>query len=387
MKPVKPTPDFPLTPHMRGGWSKRYKGRQLYIPVADPWQALEEFNRRKRLIDLGRNPVAATYTAGATVGEIATRFTQERLADREAGKIKLGTYDDYAAAAREMVSVFGRDTRIDELIPDDFTRLLRHWQERLGSHALARNVQAVRTMWTHAASNDWIDRAPRFGTAFKKPPTGKRKGKPLGSADIKALIDKATGQLKAMILLGINAGYGAKDCSDLRRELVNLKDGLIIFPRPKMASRNGIDRACVLWPETIKAIRDVMNDRVDDDLVFRTDRLNAWVRTQASKKGKVSQIDAVAQEFYKICDAAKIDRRGFYELRHCHRTLADELEKPHASARIMGHRLAGLAEVYVDKIEHHRLKEITDYVRGKVFAVAPAAAKKKSKAPKGRRDR
>jgi integrase len=379
MKPTKPSDDFPLTPHVRGGWSKGYKGRKHYIPQHDPWEALEEWKRRKDLIDKGRNPTVVSRVGATTVGEVATRFAQERMADRDAGRIKIGTYDDYAAAALEMVAEFGRDTLVAELTPDDFTRLYRRWHKRLKSHALARNVQAVRTLWKYADENGWVERRPRFGTLFKKPRPGKRKGKPLMPHDVKKLIAKATGQVKAMVLLGINAAYGAKDLSDLRRELVNLKDGLIVFPRPKMVERDAIDRAVTLWPETVKALRAVMADRPGDDLVFRTDKLKRpWVRTQVSRKGKVSHIDAVAQEFYKVCDAAKIARRGFYELRHAFRTIADELETPHAVHRIMGQRLPGIAEVYVDRVEHDRLAKVTDYVREKVL---------KSKAPGGRRDR
>jgi integrase len=382
MKPAKPYPSFPLTPHVRGGWGKKYKGHQLYLPDPDPEKALADFHRRARLVDAGRDPVAVIRTEGATVGEVATRFAQERLADKEAGKIKLGTYDDYAAAMKEMVDELGRDTLVAELVPDDFTRLYRRLSERLGTHALARNIQAVRTMWNHAEENGWVERRPRYGSAFKKPRTGKRKGKPLEPHQIKKLLAKASGQVKAMILLGINAGYGAKDCSDLRRELVNFKTGVLVFPRPKMEDRDAIDRAATLWPETIKALREVMADRPDDELVFRTEKMKRpWVRTVVSRKGKVSHIDAVAQEFYKVCDAAEIQRRGFYELRHAHRSLADELEKPNAAARIMGHRLPGLAEVYVDKIEHDRLKEITDHIRLRVLGSSRGQTRREAKSP------
>lgn len=378
MKPTKPYPDFPLTPHVRGGWSKRYKGHQLYIPQADPAAALVEWDKRRTLIDQGKEPVAAIRAEGVTVGEVVVRFSRERLDDYNAGKIKFGTYDDYRIAAQDMLAEFGTHTPVADLAPDDFTRLYRRWASRLGSHALARNVQAVRTLWRHAEENGWVDRRPRYGTLFKKPRTGKRKGRPLLPHEVKALIGKAAGQVKAMVLLGINAGYGAKDCADLRRELVDLKAGVIVFPRPKMVERDAIDRAATLWPETVKALRAVLAERASDPegLVFRTDKLGRrWVRTQQSRKGKVSHIDAVAQEFYKLCDAAKIPRRGFYELRHAFRTFADELETPHAVHRIMGQRLPGMAEVYVDRVEHGRLKKVTDYVREKVMT---------SKRPRGR---
>jgi hypothetical protein len=44
--------------------------------------------------------------------------------------------------------------------------------------------------------------------------------------------------MKAIILLGINRGYGNSDCGRLPLKAVDLKTGFITYPRPK----TGIDR-------------------------------------------------------------------------------------------------------------------------------------------------
>jgi hypothetical protein len=57
--------------------------------------------------------------------------------------------------------------------------------------------------------------------------------------------------LRAMILLGINAGFGNADCGQLPLSAIVLDRGWVDFPRPK----TGIPRRCPLWPETVTAIR------------------------------------------------------------------------------------------------------------------------------------
>ena len=47
-KPSKPHPDFPLSPHRNGQWSKKVKGKRHYFGLwADPGAALAEWNEHK----------------------------------------------------------------------------------------------------------------------------------------------------------------------------------------------------------------------------------------------------------------------------------------------------------------------------------------------------
>jgi integrase len=55
---------------------------------------------------------------------------------------------------------------------------------------------------------------------------------------------------KAMILLGINCGFGNADCGKLPLSAIDFKAGWVNFPRPKTA----VERRCPLWPETITAL-------------------------------------------------------------------------------------------------------------------------------------
>jgi integrase len=366
-KPKKPYKSFPLTPHNRGGWAKKYKGHALYIADRDPDKALAHFHRIAKRIDAGEYGLGrAKRIENATVYDVCNRYVYERGIDRDAGKIKPGTWADYDDAATEMVDCFGKDTLVEDVTQDDFTRLQRRLERRLGTHATARMVQNCRTIWNHADSNGWIERKPKYGTEFKKPLTEKRKGQGFTIEQALALIACAYPvQLEAMLLLMVNGGYTAKDCADLPRAAVDLDKGIVRFPRPKMKGRRPVDRVMTMWPETAEALREVLAERADDVLVFRTAHGNPWVQ---------GQTDSVRLLTQRIIEALGWTVRGPSWLRHLHRTLADELEKPHAAARLMGHRLPGLAEVYVDRIEHSRVQQITDHIRSRLFPSAASAA-------------
>lgn len=370
-KPEKPHKSFPLTPHVRGGWAKKYKGpngkwHQLYIAESDPTKALKRFHRLAHRIDNGEDVTAPTvHMDDAKVYDVANRYVVERQADRDAGHLSDGAWRDYRDAANEMCDCFGEDTPVEDLCPDDFTRLYRKLDKRLKAHAIGRMVQSCRTIWKHAEDNNWIRRRPRYGSIFRKPVTEKKQGEGYTVERARALVASAVGsQVEAMLLLMLNGGYTAKDCAVLPRKAVDFKRGIIRFPRPKMKGRRPVDRIMTMWPETAEALAEVMASRPCDALVFRTVHGNPWVR---------GQTDSVALIFGRITDDLGWDDAGGPSwLRHLHHTLAAELEKPLAAARLMGHRLPGLAEVYVDNIEHGRIQQITDHVRLRIWPAAPA---------------
>ena len=69
---------------------------------------------------------------------------------------------------------------------------------------------------------------------------------------IRKLLEAADATTKAMLLLGVNCGFGPTDCATLPVDAVDLDAGFISYARPK----TGIARRCPLWPETVQALKD-----------------------------------------------------------------------------------------------------------------------------------
>ncbi len=157
---------------------------------------------------------------------------------------------------------------------------------------LGNCIQRTRILFKFAYDNGAIDRPVRYGQNFKVPSRktvridrAKKGPKLLAADEVRALIDgalvvgedgpavvQAGKAMRAMVLLGINCGFGNADCGRLTRAHVNLAAGVIDYPRPK----TGIPRRCALWPETVDAIRAASavrpepKDQADDALIFIT---------------------------------------------------------------------------------------------------------------------
>src|SRR5262249_46636029 len=137
--------------------------------------------------------------------------------------------------------------------------------------------------------------------------------------EIRRLLGAAGPAMKAMILLGVNCGFGNADCGNLPLAALDLENGWIDYPRPK----TGIPRRCPLWPETVEAIQEALahrpqpKDEAAAGLVFIP---------KYGKPGAKDVADSpITKETRKLLDALGMNgHRNFYTLRHTFRTVADE---------------------------------------------------------------
>ena len=178
---------------------------------------------------------------------------------------------------------------------------------------------------------------------------------------ILALLNTASTQMKAMILLGVNCGYGNTDVADLPMSAVDLDGGVIDFPRPKTA----VSRRATLWLETVEALREAIAARPkpkapeDEGLVFNTKDGNRSLKINGNNN---TIIDAVCKQLGKLA------RTGFCTLRYTFRTVADETRDFPAVDRIMGHEdSSSMATRYCERINNDRLRAVTDHVRTWLF--------------------
>src|SRR5207249_3604231 len=171
--------------------------------------------------------------------------------------------------------------------------------------------------------------------------------------------------MKAMVLLGINCGFGNADCGNLPLSALDLDAGWVDYPRPK----TGIPRRCPLWPETVQAIKEALarrpepKDAADAELVFVTKYGKGWAKDTST--------NPVSQETAKLLRRLHINGRkglGFYTLRHVFRTVADEAKDQPAADYIMGHEIPHMSSVYRETISNARLKAVADHVRSWLFA-------------------
>lgn len=384
-KPAKPHPDFPLFPHATGRWAKKVRGKLHYFGAwADPDAALNKWIDQRDDLLAGRTPRVSGE--GVTVRDLVNRFLTSKRNLLDSGEITAGTFGGYFATCENIVGQFGRTRLVDDLAADDFEALRVSLAKRLGPVALGNEVNRCRMVFKFAADQGLINRPIRYGQSFNRPSrktlrvAGRDKGARLFSPlEIRRLVNAAEGQLKAMVLLGINCGLGNSDIASLPLSALNLKAGWLNYPRAK----TGIHRRCPLWPETVDALKKVVENRIlpvksaDADLVFLTYRGRRWVRTEIkTREGDEARLainttDALASVFGVLLSELGLRRAGlgFYALRHSFETHGGEAKDQIAVDTIMGHapEAADMSAVYRHGVSDERLKAVTDHVRGLVF--------------------
>ncbi len=297
-------------------------------------------------------------------------------------------FGDGLKTAKVFVRFAGRERVSTDLRPDDFARYRLHLYDHYGVLAIARDMTVVKAIFKHAYDAGLIDRPIRYGGKFDKP-TAKEKrqnrarhdrehGKRLFTpSQIRLLLASTDRQMKAMILLGINGGFGNTDCAELPIAAVDLVKGIIDYERPKTA----VQRIVPLWNETVEAIKAAMEVRPKpknpafEGLVFITKYGKPWKRElikadSSEEQLKATKTQPISAEFRKLLKRLNLHRYGlgFYALRHTFRTWADEVKDEHAVHRIMGHTIPGMSGIYVEEIGLDRLRAVVNHVRSKIFS-------------------
>jgi integrase len=401
-KPEKPRPDFPLFPHASGTWAKKIRGKMHYFaPWDDPAGAERKYNEQKEALHAGRK--VREDAGGYTVKQLCNDFYDAKEVLVGSGELTPRTLQNYDDANMLVLAKFGGSRLVADLDPDDFAALRKVMVDKKWSAVtVAGYVLRVRVLFKFAFDNGSIDRPVRYGQNFKAPSQKKlrldraKKGHKLFTAEeVRALIDgalvvgkrgpelvQAGPVMRAMVLLGINCGFGNADCGRLTKSNLDLAAGVIDYPRPK----TGIQRRCVLWPETVAALRAALairpepKDPADDDLVFITVRGAPWAKDTADQ--------TQSKEFGKILHAFGFNGRtglGCYTLRHTFRTIADEAKDQPAADYIMGHEGPHMSTVYRETISDERLKAVAEHVREWLYGAGEKVEEPKTKDKKQKR--
>jgi integrase len=378
-KPKKPYPDFPLFAHATGRWAKKIRGKLHYFGAwSDPDAALAKYLDQRDDLHAGRTPRVGGD--GLTLRDLLNRFltTKQHLLD--SGEITARTFADYHGTCERIGAAFGLTRRVDDLAADDFEKLRADLAKTWGPVALGNQVQRIRTVFKYAFEAGLIAAPVRYGPGFKRPSRRvlrkarhARGLRMFEAAELRRLLDAAEAPLKAMLLLGVNCGFGNADVGTLPLSALDLDGGWVNYPRPK----TGVVRRSPLWPETVQAIREALAKRprpkagVDAGLAFVTKYGLSWA--------KDTRDNPVSKETAKLLKAHGLRREGlnFYALRHTFETVGGESRDQVAVDHIMGHARDDMASVYRERVSDDRLRAVADHVHAWLFPPEPAGGVKK----------
>jgi hypothetical protein len=291
-KHAKPWPDFPLTVHPNGQYSKKIRGRVHYFgpQSAGPDAAVALYHKQKDFLYAG----LAVPVEGETVADLLNVFIGRKEQAVEQGELSQVSLDEYVCTTDVMAATLGRTRSLNGITPNDLLRLRKALQQGktkvLGVAAFKRRLTLARIVCKF--SNEEFGTSIRYQTPLAAPPKKLLRerraavGERLFSAkELRDLIAKTDPHMKAVIYLGINAALGPADCVALTTD--KIADGFVNFPRPK----TGVLRRCPLWKETQEAIAVI----ADGKHVFN---------------GRVWTRHVIAREFKKLCESVGIYREN-----------------------------------------------------------------------------
>ena len=305
-------------------------GKRVYLG-ADQTAALERYHRTQLGLE------TASSAKQAVVGpiplkELANRFVATQRANWRSPERTFKCYLDWLGR-------FLKDhPKLDAM---DFTvERFAAWklslrQRGYAAESINHYLNAVRAIFKFAEDTDLLTAVPRLSRVRnetrERPDAARR---PLYTAEhVQALLGGATAQMRLMILLGLNCGFGPKDLEDLTWR--HFGGEYVTLPR----SKTGVRQTFQLWPQTREALEATRTgrsalirrlakrgrERSDNGHVFSTRAWKQWNK------------DAVAVQFRRLCARVGVPCYGFYRLRHCASTAMASVAMPHVHRRFMRH--------------------------------------------------
>jgi integrase len=358
-KPDKPYKDFPLFPASNGQWAKKILGKRYYFGVwSDPDSAIEFYERVRHDLYSGREPSIGSLRQRLTLENMADLFLEAKKRAADAGEISLSTYKEYRRSCEAMVLILGKRIEAESLAASDFVKLREELAKQTESHVTLKNhLTKLKVLFRWAFESGTIAAPLKYQQVLKLPAARllrvarTAKNRLWTQAEIKSLLKASSGFMRPAILLGINCGFGNKDCCELNWS--NIAGDWVDFPRNK----TGVDRRAKLWPETVKAL----NRWKRECKSFASE----YVCCSLDRKKLGGDNTPIAHLFEDIAELAGIDRngRGFYSLRHTYRTIADGTQDQPAIMLTMGHADNSINGVYRQVIDDERLERIAEAVR------------------------
>lgn len=304
-------------------------GRRVYLG-AERNAALARYHR----LALGlEQAVEPNFDLTLTAKEMANRFITAQQANWLSPQTTVRCYLNWLGRfLADHPRLVAADFTIERFAAWKLSLRGRGYAAESINHYLA----AVRALFRFGEEAGLLEKVPRLGRVRNEPKLWSNSGPKLvyTATQIRQLLAQAGPQLRGMLLLALNCGFGPKDMQDLCWD--HFEGERVMLPR----SKTGVSQTFALWPETRQALAQLAQHR--RQLVERLGR-RGRARSDAgrvfiTKYWRPWNKDAVAEQFRRLCKRANVPCYGFYRLRHCASTAMALVAMPHVQRRFMRHK-------------------------------------------------
>ena len=349
---------FPLTLHPTGQYCKKIRGKVYYFG-ADKQGALTKYFEQAKWLHTGET-LPRSSAVGIDVKTLCNLYLEYQETRINAGEIRLRQLYDQTRLLKQFVKYLNANGKVVNITTMDIQQY-RSYLVKAGKGASTVNshISAFKAMFNWAFDNEIITSMPNL-KAIKKISAHKESRFTFTMNQIKKLLAEANTQMRAMIWLGLNCGFGCTDCSELLWKNIDFENGRVNFARTK----TNIGRNLPLWKETIEALKMLphFNERI-----FNTSKGNKYVRVEVKQTSdgttKMVSLNSVTKEFSRLLENIDITIEkgvGFYTLRRTAATMAARSGDPFAVQKLLGHADLKMASVYVQDVSEQTDKVINN---------------------------
>ena len=199
-------------------------------------------------------------------------YLQHQQAKAASVEITIRHYVDQISCLKKFMSFIGQHCKINEISTLDLQNYKRKLKRAYNSaHRMNLHMSIMKAVFHWARKNDILDYIPNIDSVSCVKIIHKHRHV-FTSEEIHRLINFANVQMKAMIWLGLNCGFGYTDCAELKWSELDLVNGRIKLAMKK----TGVSRDIPLRPETIQSLENIPKSV---KLVFHASKDKPLIRT------------------------------------------------------------------------------------------------------------
>ncbi len=207
---------FPLTLHPTGQYCKRIKGKLYYFGV-DRRKALERYLEQATYLHTGKGSKPKSTTDSLSIKTLCNLYLEHQESGVAIGEIEFHHFNDQISILRNFVKFISPNRLVSE-IPTVELQNYRTKLIKMGKAAYTINnvIATIKAMYNWAMDNEVIDNIPNL-KAIKKVVIPKPEKPTFTVVQIQKLLENTSAQMRAMILLGLNCGFGRVNCGSPSR--------------------------------------------------------------------------------------------------------------------------------------------------------------------------
>jgi integrase len=339
----------PLTLHPTGQYCKKIKGKLHYFG-SDKRQALERYYEQAAYLHTGEGVRPESTGESISVKTLCNLYLDHQESRVPIAEVTLPRVYEQILILRSFAKFIGSHRPVSEISTLDLQGYRRKLvKDSKSPNTINSHIGIIKAMYNWALDNEVINSTPKL-RAVKSITVPKQDKPTFTASQVQTLLQNATPQMKAMIWLGLNCGFGCTDCGKLEWKDLDLRNSRVKLARNK----TGIERNLPLWPETMQALKELP---ISGKLVFYTRIGTPWVTAKKSVgnngKEKYRTTNNVSREFSKLLKRTDTKMQkgvGFYTLRRTAATLTARSGDPFAVQRLLGHADLKMATTYVQNV-------------------------------------